>query len=377
MNVPGYEVEGLIASGGFGEVWRANKLGDSFAIKVIRPVFSKDPELVGRFTREIALCVSLMHPHIIPIVDHGLTEEGAPFYVMPYVVGMTLHEHIRQAGRLAIERASELFASICAGIQFAHEAGIVHRDIKSSNVLIGEDGSVQICDFGLAKLLADDGPNLTRSREILGTPACMAPEQALGKGVDERTDVYSLGVLLYELLSGVLPFAETNATVLTQLHCYAQRPTLRADSEVPSAINQVLAKAMEIDPQLRYASATALAKAVAEILSPNASASEDSWLIRIECELPDLVDREDRLDEIQDRLESLGAGELIRAGRRLAMVIQTSLCTEASLQDSLPTRQGVSVVYQREALSWTGPNPRAGNFLEGEWPSFQEGTRRG
>lgn len=216
-----FEITGLLGKGGMGEVYRAtdSKLGRQVAIKVLPKSFSKEPELLGRFEREAQTLASLNHQNIA--ILHGFahdTEHGLHYLVMEHIDDHTLSEHI-DGNPLPVEKAIPLFIQIAGRLDAAHELGIVHRDLKPDNIKIIEDGIVKILDFGLAKTIAQAKPldpdaattpmssvAVTTKGTFMGTPMYMSPEQARGKEVDKRTDIWAFGCCLYEALTGDIPF---------------------------------------------------------------------------------------------------------------------------------------------------------------------------
>lgn len=363
-----------IASGAFGEVWRAQRKdgAGAVALKLIHSSLLIDPAQVQRFHREIKLCSQLDHPNIVPITDYGSTEDGTPYYAMPLVDGQSLHTRLREHGPMTTSEARKVFSEICMGIEAAHSQRIIHRDIKSSNVMIRSDGVAQVCDFGLAKLLAESGPNLTRSREVLGTPACMAPEQALGDPVDHRADIYSLGVLLYELFAGALPFTDSCLTVLTQLHCFAQRPRLPLRDDLPKGLNAVIGKAMAVEPEKRYGTVAELRAMARQVLGESEGpALVPSCLLYIEDPEGGIAESEDLLDAIEDEFQSLGAQALLRASRRLVLAMPLENDEGEMILSRARAIIGSRSIRASQRcldLEWHNQIPIAGTALDHEWP---------
>jgi len=239
---PQYEIEAELGRGGMGAVFRARhrQLDRTVAIKVLLPEHD-EPELAERFAREARALASLQHPNIVGVQDVGQTG-GLYFLVMDFVDGTDLRQLLK-SGDLTVSDALTWVPQICDALQYAHDEGVVHRDIKPENVLIDQDGKVQIVDFGLAKLLHQDGRDLslTRSVQGLGTPHYMAPEQVAGAAkVDHRADIYSLGVMLYELLTGELPIGRF------------QPPSQK--SGTAASLDNIVLKSLESDPGRRYQS---------------------------------------------------------------------------------------------------------------------------
>jgi serine/threonine-protein kinase len=277
-----YVVRELIASGGFGVVYRAeDPEGRPVAVKVLHAELAGTPEAVRRFEREIEAVRRVHHPNVVNVFAFGQIADGRPYFAMELLEGVDLEQHVRARGRLSPDEVLAIAEPLCAALDAAHEKNIIHRDFKASNVLLCEPGSarrVVLLDFGVAKLLDDAGPGLTTSRNMLGTPACMAPEQITGRPADARTDVYALGALTYFMLTGELPFRDASVIVMLHMHLYARPPCPSAVAPVSSAIDDVVTRAMSKDPAERYATAgafaAALRAAVALLPSPRGEGSE-------------------------------------------------------------------------------------------------------
>jgi serine/threonine-protein kinase len=220
-----YEIEALIGEGGMGSVYRIRQLGlgRAFAMKALRRDLADDPEIRERFLREARTAASVSHPGLVHITDFGYLPDRRPFFVMELLEGLPLRA-VLQSGRLSTARAATIARRIAEAMAAAHESGIVHRDLKPDNVHIAEGDAVKVVDFGLA-VAVGGSQRVTRSGIAFGTPHYMSPEQALGEAVDGRTDVYALGVVLYEMLTGRVPFdAATCAEVLDQQQFAAPIP---------------------------------------------------------------------------------------------------------------------------------------------------------
>jgi serine/threonine protein kinase len=255
-----YEVEGQLGAGGMGEVYRARdtKLNRPVAIKFLSDVVA-DAAARGRFQREAQTASSLNHPHILTVHDVGELD-GRQYLVTEFVDGGTLREWAR-ADERTWSQIVELLVGVADGLAAAHAAGIVHRDIKPENILVAKNGYAKLADFGLAKLFEGtdaDAPTRTmtaartRPGAIIGTVAYMSPEQASGKPVDARSDIFSFGVVLYELLAGRQPFA--GPTSLEVLQRIQHQPPAPLTETVPAALRAVVEKALEKDPAARYQS---------------------------------------------------------------------------------------------------------------------------
>src|SRR3989440_12727639 len=201
----GYELEELVGSGGMSSVYRAHDrlLDRKVALKILHEQYTADDQYVERFRREARAVASLSHPNIVTILDRG-EDEGRQFIVFELVEGRTLAEILQEEGRLPVRRALEIAIQVARGLAFAHEHGLVHRDVKPQNVILNGDGRAKVTDFGIARSL--DVQGVTQTGTVLGTSNYIAPEQAQGGTVDGATDVYSLGVVLFELLTGDVPF---------------------------------------------------------------------------------------------------------------------------------------------------------------------------
>jgi serine/threonine protein kinase len=247
-----YKIVEKLGEGGMGVVYKAQdlKLDRFVAIKVLAPHLSRDKEATARFIHEAKAASALDHSNIGTIHDIDETSEGQTFIVMAYYEGETLHDRMKR-GDVTIEETLGYVSQVAAGLAKAHEKGIVHRDIKPSNIIITRDGQAKIMDFGLAKLAG--GTKLTRTGSSLGTVAYMSPEQAQGREVDERSDIFSLGTVLYELIAGRLPFkGEHEAAVLYEIVHEEPEPLSSCRSDIPEELGRIAAKALQKDVSARY-----------------------------------------------------------------------------------------------------------------------------
>jgi predicted Ser/Thr protein kinase len=263
-----YELIAKLGQGGMSVVYRARRahIGDDVAVKILLGKFVKDDAAVARFKREARAAAMLRHPNVITIHDFGETEDdNAPAYiVMEFVRGAPLRELLKNENHFSVERAMHLMRGICAGVGAAHRQGVVHRDLKPENILVVppdddfEFESVRVVDFGLAKLLADAGGGVGGA--IVGTPYYMSPEQGMGEPLDTRSDVYSLGAMFYEMLSGTRPFdAETVSGVINR-HLYEPPPPLPESLKIPRRISTAIMQALAKDPDARPQTAGDLAR---------------------------------------------------------------------------------------------------------------------
>jgi serine/threonine-protein kinase len=255
-----YELEELCGSGGMSSVFRARdvQLDRRIAIKILHQHYLDDPEYVERFRREARAVARLSHPNIVTVIDRG-EDEGRQYIVFEHVDGENLKELVVRTGRLPVRRAVELALAVADGLAFAHTHGLVHRDVKPQNVLLSREGDVKVTDFGIARSL-DVEHGVTQTGTVLGTGEYLAPEQASGKPVSPATDVYSLGVVLWELLAGDVPFSGENFVAVALRHVNELPPNLRTvrpdvSPRLAAAVERALAK----DPAQRFPSMAALA----------------------------------------------------------------------------------------------------------------------
>ena len=257
-----YEIHEVIGRGGMSTVYRAYQpsMDRDVAVKIISSELAADPEFMARFVREAQIVAHLQHPHILPVYDFGQTNDHA-YLVMRLVEGGSLTGEIKQ-GPLANDRVIKLVRQIASALDYAHLRGIVHRDLKPSNILLDEDGNAYLTDFGIAKTI-NEGTGLTVTGQVMGTPTYMAPEQWRSQPVDGRTDVYALGVIIFQMLLGQAPFIAETPHGLMYQHLDMEPPTPHTlRPELPLTVAPVLRKALAKQPDNRYASAGDLAGAL-------------------------------------------------------------------------------------------------------------------
>jgi len=256
-----YEIHKRIGRGGMADVFSARDLllDRQVAVKVLFPEFATDANFVERFRREAQSAASLSHPNIVNVYDWG-KYEGTYFIVMEEVQGRTLAEILSTSGQLTSKQAAEIASEVAAALGFAHDNHVAHRDIKPANILIGTNGQVKVADFGIARALnAPTEANLTQVGSVMGTATYFSPEQAQGAQPDPRSDLYSLGIVMYEMVAGKPPFTGENPVSIAykQVHDSPQ-PLVQIVADVPRSFEAIVAKLLAKDPKLRYPSGTAL-----------------------------------------------------------------------------------------------------------------------
>lgn len=284
-----YEVISLLGRGGMGTVYRVRHilLNIEMALKTLDTKHLEDANASKRFQTEAKAAFSLQHPNLVKVHDFGVLEDGRPFLVMDFVQGKTLQGLIKERGRLQIEEVGAIFAQLCFGLAHAHERQIVHRDIKPANIMIVDDtnikreGSVKILDFGIAKIVNSDRNEmqaLTQTGEIFGSPYYMSPEQCSGESIDQRCDIYSLGCVLFESLTGTPPLVSSNALRTMMLHVNEAPPTLKEAAlgeEFPEELEKMVAKMLAKQAGDRYADIGAVTQELFRICSSIPSTQDE------------------------------------------------------------------------------------------------------
>ena len=267
-----YELGAMIGTGGMADVYVAQdqRLNREVAVKILRSDLARDPSFVARFNKEALAVAALNHPGIVSVYDSGKedTPGGAmPYMVMEYVEGNTLRDIIHRGERFPLQRAVEIVEGILIALQYSHKNGIVHRDIKPGNIMITDAGDVKVMDFGIASALSDSGATMTSTWNIVGTAQYLSPEQATGTQADARSDLYSVGCLFYELVSGKPPFTGDTPVAIAYQHVSA--PLIAVTEVEPSldpALNNFFSIALAKDPAERYQSAHAMLKDLKKLI---------------------------------------------------------------------------------------------------------------
>jgi serine/threonine protein kinase len=256
-----YELDGVVGRGGMAEVYRARdiRLDRIVAIKTLRADLARDQIFQARFRREAQSAASLNHPSIVAVYDTGedmATGVPVPYIVMEYVDGRTVRDLLQDGHRLLPERSLEIIDGVLRALDYSHQAGIVHRDIKPGNVMVTRNGDVKVMDFGIARAMSDAQATMTQTAQVIGTAQYLSPEQARGERVDSRSDLYSTGCLLYELLTGRPPFTGDSPVAIAYQHVRENPiPPSRVDPDVPAWADAIVLKAMAKSPADRYQTA--------------------------------------------------------------------------------------------------------------------------
>ena len=256
-----YELDGVVGRGGMAEVYRARdiRLDRIVAIKTLRADLARDQIFQARFRREAQSAASLNHPSIVAVYDTGedmATGVPVPYIVMEYVDGRTVRDLLQEGHRLLPERSLEIIDGVLRALDYSHQAGIVHRDIKPGNVMVTRNGDIKVMDFGIARAMSDAQATMTQTAQVIGTAQYLSPEQARGERVDSRSDLYSTGCLLYELLTGRPPFTGDSPVAIAYQHVRENPvPPSRVDPDVPPWADAIVLKAMAKSPADRYQTA--------------------------------------------------------------------------------------------------------------------------
>jgi serine/threonine-protein kinase len=287
LAIPGHQLDRLIGEGGFGQVWLARRTSDGevVAIKVLHLELVRSVDALTRFQRELDAVERLDHPNVVRGLGHGTLPDGRPYLILEYIEGPSLREVLHERGALPPAEMLTIVEPLCDALQVAHDAGLVHRDVKASNVILARrNGAVRpvLLDFGLVKLIDEVGPGLTSSRSMLGTPAAMAPEQMRGQPVDPRTDIYALGLLAYHVLTGQPAFGGAPGVVQSYLQVHGPRPRPSAKVDIDPAIDEPIARALAPEPAARFANARSFAEALRAVIHGAAGDAQEVAVLYVE-----------------------------------------------------------------------------------------------
>jgi serine/threonine-protein kinase len=347
-----YLLEGELARGGFGVVHRARHAvsGRGAAVKVLHAGKAGEAAAISRFEREAEVVLALTHPHVVEIFEHGCLDDGRPYFAMELLEGQTVAERLAARGRLSLDEVVDIVAPLADALDAAHARGIVHRDVKPSNVFLADDrpaGRVVLLDFGVAKLRDGLHATLTGSRDALGTLAFMAPEQFLGSRVDARADVYALGALAYMMLTGQPPFAESGTRLLRQIRERAHPAPPSSRAPIDPALDAPILHALQRDVDARTASAGAFVSALREAAqAPPIAARPEGAIARpslaIHAELRALGEEDEaQLAELESALPAVST-ELAAAGLVVLRETATQLLCLGAEVGAAARRQAVA-----------------------------------
>jgi serine/threonine protein kinase len=293
--IPGFQIERMIGEGGFGQVWRAYRVSDRemVAIKILHLELVRSTDAMTRFQRELEAIQRLRHQNVVRALDHGTIADGRPYLVLEFLEGPSLRDVLIERGALPPHEMMEILQPLCDALAVAHDAGLVHRDVKPSNVILARDDQGRLrpvlLDFGLVKLVDQVGPGLTSSRSMLGTPAAMAPEQMRGQPVDARTDVYALGLLVYHMLTGQPAFGGAPGVVQSYLQVHGARPRPSSKVDIDPAIDEPVGRALAPDPAARFEGTRAFYEALRAVIFPSEEAVVDVIVLYVEAD-PEVIE---------------------------------------------------------------------------------------
>lgn len=264
--------------------------GERVAIKILHLELVRSVDALTRFQREQKAIERLHHPNVVRALDNGTLADGRPYLVLEYLEGPSLREVLQERGSLPPAEMLAMFAPLCDALAVAHDAGLVHRDVKASNVILARTAETErpvLLDFGLVKLTDLEGPGLTSSRSMLGTPAAMAPEQMRGQPVDARTDVYALGLLAFHMLTGQPAFGGAPGVVQSYLQIHGARPRPSSKVDIDPAIDEPIGKALSPEPKDRFQTARQFFEALRAVIHPDTASSSE--VIALYAEGPDVA----------------------------------------------------------------------------------------
>lgn len=333
-----YELGEIIGFGGMSEVHmgRDTRLHRDVAVKVLRADLARDPSFYLRFRREAQNAAALNHPAIVAVYDTGEAETAngpLPYIVMEYVEGVTLRDIVHTDGPIPYRRAIEIIADACQALNFSHQHGIIHRDVKPANIMISKTGAVKVMDFGIARALADAGNSVTQTAAVIGTAQYLSPEQARGEPVDARSDVYSLGCVLYEVLTGEPPFVGDSPVAVAYQHVREDPvPPSQKHSGISPELDAVVLKALAKNPDNRYQTAAEMRTDLVRVHNGEApeapkvlSAAERTSLLNAPPSVPSRGDETDEIPRHGSLVDNDRAGGSI--GRWLIVVAVLAILT--------------------------------------------------
>ena len=335
-----YELGAMIGTGGMADVYLAQdvRLNRQVAIKILRSDLARDPSFVTRFNKEALSVAALNHPGIVSVYDSGKEDSpsGAmPYIVMEYVEGKTLREMVNKGERFALNRAVEITEGILIALQYSHKNGIIHRDIKPGNIMITDNGDVKVMDFGIARALADTGATMTSTWNIVGTAQYLSPEQATGTQADARSDLYSVGCLLYELLAGRPPFTGDTPVAIAYQHVSAPLiPITELQESLDPALNAFFSIALAKDANERYQSANAMLKDLKKLIKGEGITTQ--------------IPKQMRKEKSRNRIAALSIALVLLVGGVSYFILNPN---QSSVTRILPNVVGLTEAQARQELA--------------------------
>jgi len=335
-----YELGAMIGTGGMADVYLAQdvRLNRQVAIKILRSDLARDPSFVTRFNKEALSVAALNHPGIVSVYDSGKEDSpsGAmPYIVMEYVEGKTLRELVNKGERFALNRAVEITEGILIALQYSHKNGIIHRDIKPGNIMITDNGDVKVMDFGIARALADTGATMTSTWNIIGTAQYLSPEQATGTQADARSDLYSVGCLLYELLAGRPPFTGDTPVAIAYQHVSAPlTPITEIQESLNPDLNAFFSIALAKDANERYQSANAMLKDLKKLIKGEGITTQ--------------IPKQMRKEKARNRIAALSIALVLLVGGVSYFILSPN---QSSVTRVLPNVVGLTEVQARQELA--------------------------
>ena len=335
-----YELGAMIGTGGMADVYLAQdvRLNRQVAIKILRSDLARDPSFVTRFNKEALSVAALNHPGIVSVYDSGKEDSpsGAmPYIVMEYVEGKTLRELVNKGERFALNRAVEITEGILIALQYSHKNGIIHRDIKPGNIMITDNGDVKVMDFGIARALADTGATMTSTWNIIGTAQYLSPEQATGTQADARSDLYSVGCLLYELLAGRPPFTGDSPVSISYQHVSAPLlPITEIQESLDPALNAFFSIALAKDANERYQSANAMLKDLKKLIKGEGITTQ--------------IPKQMRKEKARNRIAALSIALVLLVGGVSYFILSPN---QSSVTRVLPNVVGLTEAQARQELA--------------------------